>query len=82
MQGNLDTQRRSSLSDAELLRTIGADLWSLYSDFLKQPLPSLIEAALVRMDEKTRPAYERRSQAAWFRQGDFATPQSGAPSPS
>ena len=65
MQGGSDTQRRSSLSDAELLRTIGADLRSLYSDFLKQPLPSLIEAALVRVDEKTRPAYERRSQIAF-----------------
>ncbi len=65
MQGNLDTQKRSSLSDAELLRTIGADLRSLYSDFLKQPLPCLIEAALVRVDEKTRPTYERKLQAAF-----------------
>jgi hypothetical protein len=65
MQGSSDTHKPSHLSDAELLRTIGADLRSLYSDFLKQPLPSLIEAALMRVDEKTRPAYERRLQAAF-----------------
>ncbi len=65
MQVGSDTHRQSDLSDAELLRTIRADLRSLYSDFLKQPLPSLIEAALVRMDEESQPSYERHLHAGW-----------------
>ena len=43
-------RRVSSLSDDELLRTIGEDLRSFYADIIRQPLPPKIEAALVRID--------------------------------
>jgi hypothetical protein len=41
-----------TISDAELLRTIGHDLRTLYSDVIRQPLPSNIKAALARIDRE------------------------------
>jgi hypothetical protein len=45
-----DGRRVSMMSDADLLRTIGADLRSLYADVIRQPLPPKIKAALARID--------------------------------
>ena len=42
------------MSDEELLRTIGEDLRSLYTDIIRQPLPAKIEAALTRIDRAQR----------------------------
>ncbi len=46
--------RASTMSDEELLRTIGEDLRTLYADIIRQPLPSKIEAALARIDYMQR----------------------------
>jgi len=47
-------RRVSMMSDEELLRTIGEDLRSLYTDIIRQPLPAKIEAALTRIDRAQR----------------------------
>jgi hypothetical protein len=45
----------STLSDEELLRTIGKDLRTSYADIIRQPLPPKIKATLARIeDEKSR----------------------------
>jgi hypothetical protein len=55
MESGIDTSvRRSSISDTELLRTIGNDLRSLYAEVIKQPMPRNIEAALERIDREER----------------------------
>jgi hypothetical protein len=47
-------RRVSMMSDEELLRTIGEDLRSLYTEIIRQPLPPKIEAALTRIDHAQR----------------------------
>jgi hypothetical protein len=55
MESGMNTSaKRSSISDTELLRTIGNDLRSLYAEVIKQPLPRNIEAALERIDREQR----------------------------
>ena len=44
-------RRVSTVSDEDLLRTIGEDLRSFYADIICQPLPPKIEAALERIDQ-------------------------------
>jgi len=47
--------RSFTTSDEELLRTIGNDLRSFYTDVVRQPLPAKIKAVLARIDdEKSR----------------------------
>jgi hypothetical protein len=45
-------KRRSVASDSELLRRIGADLRSVYSEVIRQPLPRNIEVALSRIERE------------------------------
>ena len=53
MESRSDTgKRHSTVSDAELLRRIGHDLRSLYSEVIRQPLPRSIEAALSRIERQ------------------------------
>ena len=53
MQGSADTDhQRSMASDSELLRRIGHDLRSLYSEVIRQPLPRKIEVALSRIEQE------------------------------
>ncbi len=47
-------RRVSMMSDEELLRAISEDLRSLYTDIIRQPLPTKIEAALVRIEGAQR----------------------------
>ena len=52
-------KRRSRASDSELLRRIGADLRSLYTEVIQQPLPRNIEVALSRIErEHSRAGYQ------------------------
>jgi hypothetical protein len=46
--------QRSVASDSELLRRIGADLRSLYTEVIRQPLPRNIEVALSRIEREHR----------------------------
>lgn len=43
--------RYPRLSDRELLRSIGRDMQQLYSDILRDPLPSDIEALVHKIEE-------------------------------
>ena len=56
MGSSVGSDRRGfTISDEELLRTIGKDLRSFYADIIRQPLPPKIKAALARIDdEKSR----------------------------
>jgi hypothetical protein len=57
--GSSTGQRRSGASDSELLRRIGADLRSLYTEVIRQPLPRNIEMALSRIErEQSRAGYQ------------------------
>ena len=60
MQSSVDTgNQRSVASDSELLRRIGADLRSLYTEVIRQPLPRNIEVALSRIErEHSRAGYQ------------------------
>ncbi len=50
------------VSDTELLRRIGHDLRSIYTEVFKQPLPRKIEATLSRIErEQGRAGYQRQS---------------------
>ncbi len=53
MESGLGTgDRRSVASDHELLRRIGQDLRSLYTEVIRQPLPRNIEVALSRIERE------------------------------
>ena len=56
MGSSVGSDRRGlTISDKELLHTIGKDLRSFYADIIRQPLPPKIKAALARIDdEKSR----------------------------
>jgi hypothetical protein len=57
--GSSTGQRRSRASDSELLRRIGADLRSLYTEVIRQPAPRNIEMALSRIErEQSRAGYQ------------------------
>jgi hypothetical protein len=43
--------RYPRLSDQELLRSIGRDMQQLYSEMLREPLPSKIEALVHKIEE-------------------------------
>ena len=62
MQSEADTgKRHSKISDTELLRRVGADLRSLYTEVIRQPLPRNIEAALSRIErEHSRAGYQNQ----------------------
>ena len=45
-------KRHSNISDSELLRRVGADLRSLYTEVIRQPLPRNIEVALSRIERE------------------------------
>ncbi|MET0529845.1 MAG: hypothetical protein ABW003_16185 [Microvirga sp.] len=52
MGRSVEGARRSfTISDEELLRTIGNDLRSFYTDIVRQPLPAKIKAVLARIDD-------------------------------
>jgi hypothetical protein len=52
MGRSVEGARRSfTISDDELLRTIGNDLRSFYTDIVRQPLPAKIKAVLARIDD-------------------------------
>ena len=56
--GSGTDKRRPAASDRELLRRIGADLRSVYSEVIRQPLPRNIELALSRIErEQNRAGY-------------------------
>jgi hypothetical protein len=53
MESGIDTdERRSKVSDAELLHRIGHDLRSLYAEVIRRPLPPNIEVALSRIERE------------------------------
>jgi hypothetical protein len=53
MGSSVGSDRRGlTISDEELLRTIGKDLRSFYADIIRQPLPPKIKAALARIDDE------------------------------
>ena len=56
MGSSVGSDRRGfTISDDELLRTIGKDLRSFYADIIRQPLPPKNKAAQARIDdEKSR----------------------------
>lgn len=60
MESGLGTgKQRSGASDSELLRRIGADLRSLYTEVIRQPLPRNIEVALSRIErEQSRAGHQ------------------------
>ena len=59
-------RRVSPVSDEDLLRTIGEDLRSFYTDIIRQPLPPRIEAALARIDRvQSKGSNLRRPAAYW-----------------
>ena len=60
MESGLGTgDQRSVASDHELLRRIGQDLRSLYTDVIRQPMPRNIEVALSRIErEQSRAGYQ------------------------
>jgi hypothetical protein len=62
MESGLGTgDRRSVASDHELLRRIGQDLRSLYTEVIRQPLPRNIEVALSRIErEQSRAGYHHQ----------------------
>jgi hypothetical protein len=55
----------STLSDEELLRTIGKDLRSSYADIIRQPLPPKIKATLARIDGKSRDISLTQPASLW-----------------
>ena len=60
MGSSVGSDRRGlTISDEELLRTIGKDLRSFYADIIRQPLPPKIKAALARIDD------ENLATSAW-----------------
>ena len=61
-------RRVSMMSDEELLRTISKDLRSLYTDIIRQPLPTKIEAALARIEYTQREVRNlSRPRSNWAR---------------
>ena len=57
--------RLSRVSDDELLRRIGNDLRSLYTEIIRRPLPPNIEAALARIDRMQHHSGNLRRPTRW-----------------
>jgi hypothetical protein len=65
MESGSNTGRRpTTISDAELLRTIGHGLRTVYFEVIKQPLPRNIESALARIEREQNLAGYQGEQRA------------------
>jgi hypothetical protein len=65
MESGSNTGRRpTTISNADLLRTIGHDLRAVYTEVIKQPLPRNIESALARIEREQNLAGHQCHQLA------------------